>query len=122
MLQTLLFVVLFISNPASAVPVTFSYYQAVPEQTDSDPNMSACGATMAPWEQIAIHRNLRGQYPCGTIVVGYNPLVGFKMLVVNDITAAHISPNRWDVLVGNDEPALEYGLTQGWVIGLPISP
>jgi len=40
-------------------------------------------------------------------------------MVVNDITARHTPAERWDVLVGNDEPALEYGLTEGWVIPLP---
>jgi len=33
MLQTLLLVFLFITTPTGALPVTFSYYQAVPAQT-----------------------------------------------------------------------------------------
>ena len=101
-------------------PVVFSYYQAVPEQTDADPSMSACGKTMGAWEQIAIHRNYRhnGEHDCGDVILAYNPRVGFKLIVINDITAIHTPSERWDVLVGNEEPAMEYGLDDGWVINV----
>lgn len=44
-----------------------TYYHAVPEQTDADPENSACGPTQR--RQIAVSRDLfRSVLPCGTLV------------------------------------------------------
>jgi hypothetical protein len=59
--------------PAAGVPPVriplgrVTYYHAVPEQTDADPETSACGPTMP--RQIAVSRDLfRTVLPCGTLV------------------------------------------------------
>jgi len=44
-----------------------TYYNAVPEQTDSDPLTSACGPNLE--RQVALSRDLfRTHYDCGTMV------------------------------------------------------
>lgn len=118
MLNLLITILLFVTNQVELRPVVHSYYQAVPGQTDSDPGTSACGPTLAPWQQIAVHRNLRSIYPCGTMVLSYNNQFGFNVFVVNDVTARHIDLERWDVLVGVDEDAIRYGLDEGWIVSL----
>lgn len=118
MLDLLFTLILFLNTQVEMRPVIYSYYQAVPEQTDYDPSVSACGPTLEPWRQVAIHRDLKSIYPCGTMVLSYSEEFGFNLFVVNDVTARHISPERWDVLVDVNEDAMEYGLDQGWVLSI----
>lgn len=100
-------------------PLEFSYYQAVPSQTDHDPSTSACGPTLEPWRQIAIHRYYRNnEFQCGDLILIYNSQFGFQILVANDVTASHVSRNRWDILVGRNEPAMVYGIDHGFAWNL----
>lgn len=112
----IVFFALLFSEPK---PLEFSYYQAVPAQTNSDPTTSSCGPTLKPWQQIAIHRHYRNNgFNCGDLVLILNSGFGFRILTVNDVTAAHIAQDRWDILVGNNEPAMIYGIDEGFVWNL----
>lgn len=99
-----------------------TFYQAVSGQTDSTPNISACGATKSPWAQVAVSRDMfRSKYRCGQVVkVTLNrPVAGVTtfVAVVNDTMSPRFT-NRVDVLVGKNEPAMRYGKTTATITKL----
>lgn len=77
-------------------------------------NPSACGRTKGAWGQIAVSRDLRKKYPCGTVVrvILTHPKGGIKSFkaVVWDTTHSRFK-NRIDILVGRREPAMIFGKT-----------
>lgn len=93
-----------------------SFYQAVPEQTDSDPNTAACGGNLGPWIQIAVSRDLLPLFPCGSLVRLQldRPVAGIQWLdaVVYDTMNPRFR-NTVDILVDVREPANRYGITSG---------
>lgn len=54
--------------PAKTIPVRVTGYNAVPEQTDSDPFTTASGAYSNPEVVAAVSRDLRGTLPFGTVI------------------------------------------------------
>ena len=105
-----------LAMPASAaVPVSPSYsvtltaYNAVPEQTDNDPLVTASGAFSNPEIVAARSRDLAEEFPFGTIIeidgpvasqnnCGYHivePIVGYR--VIADAMNARYT-NRVDIL------------------------
>ncbi|MER3462413.1 MAG: hypothetical protein C4342_05340 [Armatimonadota bacterium] len=104
-------------RPAFSVRVT--YYQALPSQTDGNPNVAACGPNLEPWVQVALSRDLffhaDGRRRCGQRVrlVFEN---GRELLgVVND-TMNRRYRKQVDVLVAAHEPARRYGVAEARLI------
>ena len=60
-----LLLLFFISN-VNAHNVTASAYNTVPSQTQGNPNIGSCGRVST--KTIAVSRDLRKKYPCGTKV------------------------------------------------------
>jgi 3D (Asp-Asp-Asp) domain-containing protein len=96
--------------PASRV----SFYVAY-----SQKSLSACGATMrGSWRQIAVSRDLRRRYPCGSRVrvTLKTPKGGVRSFIatVNDTTH-----RRWrstvDILITSADEAMSYGVTSGTI-------
>jgi len=104
------------SKPVKATasyPVTLTAYNAVPEQTDSDPTVTASGAFSNPEVIAARSRDLAGELPFGTIIeidgsnasegtCGYSivePIVGYR--VIADSMNARFT-DRIDVLFSTD--------------------
>jgi len=89
-----------------------SFYQAVPSQTDGDPEFSACGRTRQPWTQVAVSRDLFAELGCGTRV----RLILDDGRVIDAVVWDTMAP-RWretvDVLVAPHEPAMAYGVRAG---------
>lgn len=54
--------------PEKTIPVRVTGYNAVPEQTDSDPFTTASGAYSNPEVVAAISRDLKNQLPFGTVI------------------------------------------------------
>lgn len=54
--------------PSKSIPVRVTGYNAVPEQTDSDPFITASGAFSNPEVVAAVSRDLRGALPFGTVI------------------------------------------------------
>ena len=54
------------SIEAHATTVTASAYNTVPSQTQGNPNIGSCGRVST--KTIAVSRDLRKKYPCGTKV------------------------------------------------------
>ena len=104
---------------AQTIPLErVSFYQAMPNQTDSTPHLSACGPTKAPWVQVAVSRDLAawtgGTLKCGTrvrVVLENRGVNGVH--VIEGVVWDTMAP-RWsrtvDVLIGVDEPAGRYGV------------
>ena len=117
---------LFLSGAMSALPaeasaptvpsiaVTMTAYNAVPEQTDSDPFTTASGAYSNPEIVAARSRDLAEELPFGTIIeivgvakenesCGYHvvaPLVGYR--VIADTMNARYS-DRIDILFSTED-------------------
>ena len=104
------------SKPVKATasyPVTLTAYNAVPEQTDSDPTVTASGAFSNPEVIAARSRDLAGALPFGTIIeidgsnasvgtCGYSvvePIIGYR--VIADTMNARFT-DRIDVLFSTD--------------------
>lgn len=101
----------------AAAPKTFSVsitgYNAVPEQTDSDPFTTASGAYSNPEIVAAVSRDIKESLPFGTVVVfeAENPsgphcgwkriehLVGYRV-IADTMNARHT--NRADILFPTD--------------------
>ena len=86
-----------------------TYYHAVPEQTDDDPENSACGPTQR--RQIAVSRDLfRTILPCGTLVdVEIDGVGSLGTFVVWDTMAL-----RWDATA---DVLFDTGTHPAWGLG-----
>lgn len=102
------------NNRAFSLKVDVTYYQALPGQTDADPDTAACGPNLRPWLQVALSRDLfihpNGSRRCGQRVrlrfSDGQELVG----IVND-TMHQRFRKRVDVLVPSGDNAMAYGRT-----------
>jgi len=68
------FFLVFIGLASAQVPVTVTYYHAVPGQTDADPDVAACGPiAQAPVGEgdimVALSRDLFSRELCGQLVL-----------------------------------------------------
>lgn len=76
----------------------------------------ACGVPLTAWAFVAVSRDLLTTYPCGTAVTLTldDEIAGRREVTarVGDTMGADIT-NTVNIFVGEDEPALEYGVTQG---------
>lgn len=76
----------------------------------------ACGVPLQAWQHLALSRDLLARYPCGTVVtLTLEDAVAGRSMVraqVGDTMGADIS-GTVNIFVGEDEPALEYGVTRG---------
>jgi hypothetical protein len=75
----------------------------------------SCNIVLEPWQHVAVSLDLRETYPCGSeITITLNESVAgktsFKAIVADSIRNAERTVN---VYVGQDEPALEYGIKDG---------
>lgn len=119
----LLFSGTLVTSPAQAdmpvapkgptLEVAMTAYNAVPEQTDSDPTITASGAYSNPEIVAARSRDLKEELPFGTVIeivgpanaqhsCGYDvvsPILGYR--VIADTMHQRFT-NRVDVLFGND--------------------
>lgn len=112
--------------------VTLTAYNAVPEQTDDDPFVTASGAYSNPEVVAARSRDLAGMLPFGTIIeidgsnaakrnCGYDvvaPIVGYR--VIADTMNARYT-DRIDILFGTESNyTLANGKTKnaGMVLGI----
>lgn len=98
--------------PAQGLPVQVTYYQALPGQTDTSPNIAACGPNLQPWVQVALSRDLfyeGGERRCGKRARLRFPDGRVLRVIVND-TMNRRFRLRVDVLVHPSEPARAYGI------------
>ena len=76
----------------------------------------ACGVPLTAWNFVAVSRDLLEVYPCGSAVtLTFADEVAGRSSVtaqVGDTMGAEIT-DTVNVFVGEDEPALEYGVTSG---------
>lgn len=76
----------------------------------------ACGVPLTAWAFVAVSRDLLETYPCGTAVTLTlaDETAGRRTVTaeVGDTMSADIT-NTVNIFVGEDEPALEYGVTRG---------
>lgn len=76
----------------------------------------ACGVPLTAWAFVAVSRDLLTTYPCGTAVILTleDEIAGRREVTaqVGDTMGAEIA-NTVNIFVGEAEPALEYGVTQG---------
>ena len=76
----------------------------------------ACGVPLEAWAYVAVSRDLLTEFPCGTAVtLSLNDEIAGRREVtaqVGDTMGAEIA-GTVNVFVGEDEPALEYGVTGG---------
>ena len=82
------------SVDANAARVTASAYNTVSSQTQGNPNIGACGKVNK--STIAVSRDLRKKYPCGTKVK-----INGKTYTVMD-TMAKRWKNKIDICYGKD--------------------
>ena len=92
--------------------VTFTAYNAVPNQTDSDPSTSACGPTLP--NQVAVSPDLSRALPCGSAVWVTLPDGRRYRSVVNDATNARYT-RRVDLLMASYNDAMRFGVRAGSV-------
>ena len=100
--------------PAKTIPVRVTGYNAVPEQTDSDPFTTASGAFSNPEVVAAVSRDIKAKLPFGTVVKITAPdgatgkycgwdlvehLVGYRV-VADTMNARH--SERVDILFAED--------------------
>jgi 3D (Asp-Asp-Asp) domain-containing protein len=104
----------------ATVPVAGSPVNSVPLErigfayaTGSE---GACGVPLTAWEYVAVSRDLLADYPCGSAVTLTldDEIAGRRVVTaqVGDTMGADIA-GTVNIFVGQDEPALEYGVTRG---------
>ena len=104
----------------AAVPVAGSPTDSVPLErigfayaTGSE---GACGVPLTAWGYVAVSRDLLADYPCGSAVTLTldDEIAGRRVVTaqVGDTMGADIA-GTVNIFVGEDEPALEYGVTRG---------
>ncbi len=64
----LVFFIVNVEAPAETVNVTVSAYNTVKGQTSGNPNRGSCGIIKPGSNVIAVSRDLKRKYPCGTKV------------------------------------------------------
>ena len=76
----------------------------------------ACGVPLEAWAYVAVSRDLLTEFPCGTAVTLSleDEIAGRREVTaqVGDTMGAEIVATV-NIFVGEDEPALEYGVTSG---------
>ena len=76
----------------------------------------ACGIPLEAWAYVAVSRDLLTEFPCGTAVILSldDEIAGRREVTaqVGDTMGADIV-DTVNIFVGEDEPALEYGVTSG---------
>jgi hypothetical protein len=77
--------------------------------------VGSCNIVLEPWQHVAVSLDLREKYPCGSeITITLDEEVAgrrsFTAIVGDSIRNAERTVN---VYVGQDEPALEYGIKDG---------
>ena len=76
----------------------------------------ACGIPLEAWAYVAVSRDLLTEFPCGTAVTLSldDEIAGRREVTaqVGDTMGADIV-DTVNIFVGEDEPALEYGVTSG---------
>jgi len=97
-------------SPTNSVPlerIGFAY------ATGSE---GACGVPLTAWGYVAVSRDLLADYPCGSAVTLTldDEIAGRRVVTaqVGDTMGADIA-GAVNIFVGQDEPALEYGVTRG---------
>lgn len=100
--------------PQTSISVRVTGYNAVPEQTDSDPFTTASGAFSNPEVVAAVSRDIKSQLPFGTVVKLTAPdgatgkycgwdlvehLVGYRV-IADTMNARHVE--RVDILFAED--------------------
>ena len=78
----------------------------------------ACGVVLEPWRHVAVSRELLDLLGCGAeIRIDFDSPRGgqeeITAFVGDTMNASHY--RTVNVFVGQDEPALEYGVTLGWL-------
>ena len=78
----------------------------------------ACGVVLEPWHHVAVSRELLDLLGCGAeIRIDFDSPRGgqeeITAFVGDTMNASHY--RTVNVFVGQDEPALEYGVTLGWL-------
>ncbi len=76
----------------------------------------ACGFELEPWEHVAVSRDMLAAYGCGATVNirladEVNGLTEFDAVIGDTMNPVH--SRTVNVYVGEDEPALQYGVTSG---------
>jgi hypothetical protein len=78
----------------------------------------ACGVVLEPWRHVAVSRELLTELGCGTeIHIGFDSSRGGRT-EIRAIVGDTMNPSHYrtvNVFVGQNEPALEYGVTTGWL-------
>ncbi len=79
----------------------------------------ACGMTLESWTHVAVSRDILERYPCGSVItIQLSETVGGRnsfLAVVGD-TMNPVHSRTVNVYVGQDEPALQYGVREGSLI------
>ena len=82
----------------------------------------ACSIPLQPWRQVAVSRDLLAQYGCGaTVTLDLADTVNGNQQVTAQI-ADTMNPSferTVNIFVGEEEPALEYGVTTGTLQSAP---
>lgn len=76
----------------------------------------ACGVVLEPWQHVAVSRELLAAYGCGAeVTLTLEDETGGRTEVAAVIadTMNPVHSRTVNVYVGEDEPALEYGVTSG---------
>jgi 3D (Asp-Asp-Asp) domain-containing protein len=87
-------------------------------------NVGACGVPLQPWQHVAVSRDLLERYGCGATVeiTLAESVAGRERVVaqVGDTMGAELT-GTVNIFVAEDEPAFEYGVTEGTLraIGSP---
>ncbi|WMT56958.1 hypothetical protein [Truepera radiovictrix] len=79
-------------------------------------SVGACGVPLQPWQHVAVSRDLLERYGCGATVeiTLAESVAGRERVVaqVGDTMGAELS-GTVNIFVAEDEPAFEYGVTEG---------
>ena len=79
----------------------------------------ACGIVLEPWRHVAVSRDILARYPCGTrISIKMDEMVAERQYFTA-IVADSMNPSNSktvNIYVGQDEPALQYGVQDGQLI------
>ena len=78
----------------------------------------ACGVVLEPWRHVAVSRELLESLGCGAeISIGFDSPRGGQEKITA-VVGDTMNPSHYrtvNVFVGQEEPALEYGVTSGWL-------
>lgn len=76
----------------------------------------ACSIVLEPWRHVAVSRDILATYPCGTelSITLAEPIGGrqsFRAIVADTMNPVH--EKTVNIYVGQEEPALSYGVREG---------